>query len=79
MVFPCMFFLYLAVGEQMQMELEQNVSALSLTPEKQVHVRFKEFIFVLVFCIKITFQFFSVLKRTKPSTLLWCGIVVGEF
>ena len=44
LVFPCIFYLYLAVGEQMQAELERTVGALRLTPEKQVEVRFKEFV-----------------------------------
>ena len=44
MVFPCIFYLYLAVGEQMQTELERTVGALRLTPKKQVEVRFKEFV-----------------------------------
>ena len=44
MVFPCIFYLYLAVGEQMQTELERTVGALRPTPEKQVEVRFKEFV-----------------------------------
>lgn len=47
MVFPCLFYLYLATRQQIQAEQNSRQQSAAVVSDPQISVRFSEFVFVL--------------------------------